>query len=236
MEYEIHRKETRGSADHGWLKVNHSFSFAEYYNPERMGFGLLRVFNDDIIEAETGFGKHPHRDMEIITIPLTGELSHEDSTGGKGVIHHGEIQVMSAGTGVVHSEFNHHKEFSTNVLQTWIYPREKNLKPRYDQKNFSKQGRKNTFQLVVSPDGMRDSLWINQDAYYSLADLDKNKELSYELNKSGNGAYLFVISGSITINDEKLNSRDAIAMKSFNDFKIKANEDSEIILIEVPLA
>lgn len=234
MKKTIHRADTRGHADHGWLNAHHSFSFANYYNPERIRFGTLRVLNDDIVQPGEGFGTHPHDNMEIVTIPLKGELAHKDSTGNKEVIRPNEVQIMSAGSGLTHSEFNNSKTEEINLLQIWVFPKEKNIKPRYGQKVFKPEDRQNKIKTVVSPKDT-DALWINQDSYFSLSNLDKNKSVTYDVNTTGNGVYVFVIGGSIEIADETLSRRDAIGLEDLNSIEIKANEKSEVLLIEVPM-
>jgi len=231
----IHTANSRGMANHGWLQSAHTFSFADYHNPERMHFGALRVINDDIIEAGMGFGRHPHRDMEIITVPLEGSLKHEDSEGNKGVIARGEIQVMSAGTGISHSEFSD-SDITTKLLQIWVFPKKLSVKPRYDQKQFSLEQRKNKFQLIVSPDGREDSLMINQDAFFSIAELAQGEKLEYRRKQETNGAYLFIISGSLEIDGQTFNSRDGIGFESFQNITIGASKGpGEILVMEVPM-
>lgn len=230
----IHKAESRGHADHGWLNAHHSFSFANYYNPERVRFGLLRVLNDDIVQPGEGFGTHPHDNMEIVTIPLKGELAHKDSTGNKEVIHPNEVQIMSAGSGLTHSEFNNSKTDEVNLLQIWVFPKEKNIKPRYDQKVFEQADRLNKIQTLVSPKD-DNALWINQDAYFSRTDLEKGKEVDYELNTKKNGVYIFVIEGKIEIDGDILLKRDAIGIQETDKINIKAEVKSELLIIEVPL-
>lgn len=234
MEKVIHKAEDRGHADHGWLNAHHSFSFANYYNPERTRFGLLRVLNDDIIQPGEGFGTHPHDNMEIVTIPLRGELAHKDSTGNKEVIHPNEVQIMSAGSGLTHSEFNNSKTDEVNLLQLWVFPKEKNIKPRYDQKEFDPTERINKIQTVVSPKDEK-ALWINQDAYFSLTNPEKGTELEYNINSNGNGVYVFVIDGKVNIEGDILSKRDAMGIRETDKIKIKAEENSEVLLVEVPL-
>lgn len=231
----VHRAETRGMADHGWLKSYHTFSFASYYNPERMNFGLLRVLNDDTVAAGMGFGKHPHDNMEIVSIPLKGSLEHQDSMGNKMVIGLNEVQIMSAGSGVRHSEYNHSKTEEVKFLQIWVFPKERNIEPRYEQKVFSPEDRKNKFKTVVSPYKEDGSLWINQDAYFVLGDLDGGKALTYTLNDKSHGVYLFVLEGSVEAGGEKLNRRDAIGISETESFEVKASENAEVLLIEVPM-
>lgn len=235
MKKTIHRADSRGYADHGWLKSYHTFSFANYYNPERTRFGVLRVLNDDIVEPGMGFGTHPHDNMEIITIPIKGELAHKDSTGNKEIIKENEVQIMSAGSGLTHSEFNNSKTDKVNLLQIWLFPKEKNIKPRYAQKVFSPDEMKNTFKTVVSPDKNTGGLWINQDAEFLLASIDKGKSLKHNVKFSGNGIYLFVIEGSIEVLDEKLSNRDAIGLEGIEQFEIKADEDSKVLVIDLPM-
>ena len=234
MEKVIHKAEDRGHANHGWLDAHHSFSFANYYNPERTRFGVLRVLNDDIIQAGEGFGTHPHDNMEIVTIPLTGELAHKDSTGNKEVIRKNEVQIMSAGSGLTHSEFNNSKTDEINLLQLWVFPKERNIKPRYDQKVFEPADRQNKIQTLVSPKD-ENALWINQDAYFSRADIDKDVEVEYDLNTKKNGVYVFVIEGKIEFDGELLSKRDAVGVTEADKIKITAKEKSEVLLIEVPL-
>jgi redox-sensitive bicupin YhaK (pirin superfamily) len=231
----IHRANSRGYADHSWLKTYHTFSFANYYDPSRVRFGLLRVLNDDIIEPGMGFGTHPHDNMEIVTIPLSGALEHKDSTGGGGIIYTGDVQVMSAGSGLTHSEFNPSDTEPVNLLQIWIFPKERDIKPRYDQRTFDPKDRINKINTVVSPLKNNGSLYLNQDAYFSLVKLDKNKEVEYEMNTTGNGLYIFVIDGHIKTSDEELNKRDGIGLENLETTYIKAIENSEILFIEVPM-
>ncbi|WP_375241123.1 pirin family protein [Polaribacter sp.] len=230
----IHKSETRGLANHGWLKSYHTFSFANYQNLERMNFGALRVLNDDIVQPKMGFGTHPHKNMEIISIPISGSLSHKDSMQNKRAIEVGEVQVMSAGTGVTHSEFNDSSSEEVNFLQLWILPELENVTPYYDQKYFEKESRKNKFQTLVSPkDKLVDgSLPINQQGYLSMIDLDKDFKTEYHLKK---GAYFFLIDGSLEIEDIVLNKRDAVGIYETNLVKIKAKEDSKLLIIDVPM-
>ncbi|MBK8551457.1 MAG: pirin family protein [Ignavibacteria bacterium] len=234
MKKKIHRADSRGHADHGWLNAHHSFSFANYYNPERIRFGTLRVLNDDIVQPGEGFGTHPHDNMEIVTIPLKGELAHKDSTGNKEVIRANEVQIMSAGSGLTHSEFNNSKTDEINLLQIWVFPKEKNIKPRYEQKLFKPEDRLNKIKTVVSPDDS-DALWINQDAYFSLTGLNKEKSVTYEIKRKGNGLYVFLIEGQIEIEGELLSRRDALGLEDLDSVEFKAIEKSEVLLIEVPM-
>lgn len=231
----IHRANTRGHFDHGWLKTYHTFSFAGYYDKSRVHFGMLRVLNDDIIEAGEGFGTHPHDNMEIVTIPITGSLAHKDSMGHEEVIIANEVQVMSAGTGLMHSEYNASGKEEVNLLQIWVFPKEHDIKPRYDQKIFDPFLKKNSILTVVSPEKNDDTLWINQDAYFSLSDLDKEKTIEYKINKAGNGVYIFVIDGKIQVDDETLEKRDGMGMDGIESINIKAELDSKILFIEIPM-
>lgn len=233
MEKKIYRCEDRGKADYGWLKANYSFSFANYYNPKNIHFGLLRVLNDDIISPRMGFGTHPHDNMEIITIPLSGSLKHEDSMGNGSVISTGEVQVMSAGTGITHSEFNASDKEELSLFQIWIFPKEKGLKPRYDQKAF--ETLPNSTTLLVSPDGRKDSLWINQDAFISRVKLSKGKQINYQLYSEKNGLYLMVIDGQLKTNGTTLNKRDAISFKNINSIDFSALEDVDLLILEIPI-
>ncbi len=235
MKKTIHRADSRGLADHGWLKSRHTFSFANYHNPERVRFGLLRVLNDDIVEPGEGFGTHPHDNMEIISIPLKGALAHKDSEGNEHVINTGDVQIMSAGSGLYHSEYNASKKDPVNFLQIWVFPKERDIKPRYDQKTFSEKERENKLQLVVSPEKNGNALWINQDAYFSLSDLSAGKSVNYSIKHNGNALYLFVLKGNIKTAGEELSQRDAIGIEDIKDIEISAKTDSEILLIEVPL-
>ena len=230
----IHKAESRGYADHGWLRSYHTFSFASYQNSERMNFGMLRVLNDDVVQPEMGFGTHPHRNMEIISIPISGALSHTDSIGNKRSIEVGEVQVMSAGTGLKHSEFNDSKINAVNFLQLWIIPEIENITPYYNQKIFEALERKNKFQVLVSPNDKQvvGSLPINQQGYISMIDLDKGFETAYDLK---NGAYFFLIEGEVLIEDENLKRRDAIGIIEKNKVNIKANKSSKLLVIDVPM-
>lgn len=230
----IHKSETRGNVNHGWLNAKHSFSFGQWYNPERVHFGLLRVLNDDIVKAGFGFGKHPHDNMEIITIPLSGALEHKDSTGGHGVIAKNDVQVMSAGSGIEHSEFNHSKTEDVNLFQLWIFTNKENVAPRYDQQTFSASDRQNKFQTVVSPFG-NDGLWIYQDAWISLGNFDAQNSSSYQVKKQGNGIYLLVIEGEIEIDGNILSKRDAIGIWDTDAINILSKTNTEILLVEVPM-
>jgi len=230
----IHRSGSRGTADFGWLKSRHTFSFGQYYNPERVHFGMLRVLNDDIVKGGAGFPTHPHDNMEIVSIPLKGALTHQDSTGTERVIQTGEVQIMSAGSGLTHSEYNASKTDEVNFLQIWVFPKVKDIQPRYDQMVFEPSGRANKVQTVVSPDDEQ-ALWINQDAYFSLANLSDGNSITYELNKAGNGVYLFVIEGQVEVGEGTLEKRDAIGISEVDQFTVSASKDSELLFMEVPM-
>jgi len=236
MKAVIHRANTRGHADHGWLNTHHSFSFASYFNPERVHFGLLRVLNDDIVTGGSGFGTHPHDNMEIISIPLEGDLEHKDSMGTSGIIRKNDVQLMSAGTGVYHSEKNKNHDEPVNFLQLWIFPKYKDIAPRYDQKTFDPSERKNQFQEIVSPlESSGSGIKINQDAYLHLADLSKDSELTYKIKGEGNGVYAFVLSGELNIAGEELNGRDGMGISDTAEITLRAMSEAEVLLIEVPM-
>lgn len=235
MKTMLHKANTRGHANHGWLNSYHTFSFAGYHDPLRVQFGALRVLNDDLVQGGMGFGQHPHDNMEIISIPLKGALEHGDNTGGHGIIKSGEVQIMSAGSGIAHSEKNASKTEAVNFLQIWVFPKERNIKPRYDQKLFAKEERVDKFQTVISPEKNSNGLWINQDAWFSLGDLSKDSSTEYTVNKNGNGVYAFVLEGDVTINDQKLNRRDGLGIWDTDKLSIKADSQAEVLLIEVPM-
>lgn len=235
MKKVFHPANERGHNDIGWLKANFSFSFGPYYNPEKVHFGVLRVLNDDIIAGGTGFGTHPHDNMEIITIPISGALEHRDSTGGHGVISAGEVQVMSAGTGVQHSEYNHSKTEAANTLQIWLFPKKMNIEPRYDQKSFVNDMKPNQFTTLVSPDKDGEALWINQDAVFSMGDFDAGKQITYDIKIPGNGAYLFLIEGEIAVGGTDLNKRDALGVYDTSSFTFETRSQSRLLIMEVPM-
>ena len=228
----IHKANERGNVNHGWLKANHSFSFANYYDPKKEQFGTLRVLNDDVVEAGFGFGMHPHNNMEIVTIPLKGALKHKDSSGGEGVIKTGDVQIMSAGKGIMHSEMATTDE-DVNLFQIWVFPKKVNIEPRYDQRFFDEKDRENKWQIVVSPNEVHNALWINQDAYFSLGNFDT--ATSYKLNNENNGVYLMVIEGEIEIDGNVLSKRDAIGISDATDFQINVLQPAKLLTIEVPM-
>ena len=235
MKIELIKNETRGAAEHGWLHSRFSFSFAEYYNPERMGFGLLRVLNDDIIEPGKGFGFHPHNNMEIISIPLSGRLEHRDSMGNTSVIQAGDIQVMSAGTGIVHSEMNPSLTEPGNFLQIWILPKVRNISPGYRQMNWMEMARNNDLLTIAAPEGIQSSLYINQDAYIAIGKYTDNKKDDYTLQNIRNGVFLFVIEGKITVNEVTAEKRDALQIAGCSEFAFTAEANSHVLVIEVPM-
>jgi redox-sensitive bicupin YhaK (pirin superfamily) len=235
MKTVYHKADSRGHANHGWLNSYHTFSFAGYQNAERMNFGVLRVLNDDTVTQGMGFGTHPHKNMEIISIPLEGDLEHKDSIGTTAVIKKGEIQVMSAGTGVMHSEYNKNKDESVKFLQIWIFPREENVAPRYDQVSISEGMKVNDFQQILSPNQDDAGVWIHQDAWFNLANFTKGNSKEYQLHKDGNGVYIFVLKGSAKVGEQTLNERDGFGIWDAESFTLEATEDSEILLMEVPM-
>lgn len=235
MKINLHKADTRGSANHGWLKVNHTFSFAGYYNPERIQFGALRVLNDDIIAPGKGFDTHPHDNMEIITIPLKGDLRHKDSMGNEGVISEGEIQVMSAGSGIQHSEYNANQDKEINLLQIWVFPNRKNVNPRYDQVSIKELEKENELFQIVSPDKNSAGAWVHQDTWFHLGNLKANSSINYQLKGKNHGVYLFVIEGNIKIGEIELKKRDGIGISDINKIDIELLEDSKVLLMEVPM-
>ena len=234
MQTIIHKAGTRGHADYGWLNTNYTFSFANYYDPARIRFGTLRVLNDDRIDAGTGFDRHPHDNMEIVTIPLAGMLEHKDSMGNTMLIKSGDVQIMSAGTGIFHSEYNPDPDHELRLLQIWVFPKLKNIDPRYDQKTYDPAGRKNQWQRVVSPTE-KDAVWINQDAWFSLIHLDKAKTSEYLLQKSESGVYVFMIEGSSHVSGVQLDRRDGGGFWETSSLSFSALEDSEILVMEIPM-
>lgn len=232
----IHKAASRGFFDYGWLRTNHSFSFAKYHDAQKMNFGALRVLNDDIVIGGKGFGKHPHDNMEIISIPLSGSLAHEDSAGHKEIIRVNDVQVMSAGTGIVHSEFNASASNEINFLQIWIFPDEEGYEPRYDQQTFDPADRQNKIQTFISPNKDEGNLWINQNAFLSWVSLGKDFSVNYEMNNPGNGIYIFLIDGTVFVQEEPMKKRDSMGLWEINKIKMEAIANSEILLIEVPMS
>lgn len=231
----VHRADSRGNADHGWLKSRHTFSFADYYRPDRMHFGVLRVLNDDLVAPGMGFGMHPHDNMEIVSIPLEGDLEHKDSMGNVAIIKHGDVQVMSAGTGIRHSEFNKHGDKDVKFLQIWIFPNRKNVTPRYDQITLNLKERKNRFQQILSPSPHDEGVWIHQDAWFHLGDFEAGKKVTYEVKKEGNGIYLFLLKGQVNIVKTALNQRDGMGIWNAKTIDIEVKALSSVLIMEVPM-
>lgn len=235
MKTTLHKANTRGNANHGWLNAYHTFSFAGYFNPERHNFGVLRVLNDDTVAAGMGFGMHPHDNMEIITIPLEGDLAHKDSMGNAATIKSGDVQVMSAGTGIRHSEFNPNENKHTKLLQIWLFPKTENVEPRYQQITLNTDDRHNKLQQVLSPNADDDGVWIHQDAWFHMGNFDKGVSQTYEVKKPGNGLYVFILKGEIEIAGQTLETRDGLGIEDFQTLDITAKTDSEFLLMEVPM-
>ncbi len=231
----LHTANTRGHANHGWLDSHHTFSFANYYNPDRMHFGVIRVLNDDRVEAGMGFGTHPHDNMEIISIPLEGDLEHQDSMGNVAVIKKGDIQVLSAGTGITHSEYNKNRDSQVKFLQIWLFPNKKDVKPRYDQMSMKLADRHNKLQQVLSPNADDDGVWIHQDAWFNMGTFDKGVSAEYKLHKKENGVYAFVLRGDVTIGGQTLHTRDGFGIWDTDAITINADTDAEFLLMEVPM-
>ena len=231
----LHKSETRGHVNHGWLDSHHTFSFANYYNPERVQFGALRVLNDDRVAAGEGFGTHPHDNMEIVSIPLFGELEHKDSMGNHGVITTGEIQVMSAGTGIFHSEFNKNKDKEVRFLQIWVLPNKKNVTPRYDQISINDIVNPDDLCQILSPNPNDQGVWIHQNAWFHIGELSEGWEGKYQLKSPGNGVYFFVIEGGVTVAGQALNRRDGFGVSEIDEIEITANSLTKLLIMEVPM-
>jgi redox-sensitive bicupin YhaK (pirin superfamily) len=231
----LHKADTRGHANHGWLDSKHTFSFANYYNPERMHFGVLRVLNDDQVAPGMGFGTHPHENMEIISIPLEGDLEHKDSMGNIAVIRHGDIQVLSAGTGITHSEYNKNKDKAVKFLQIWIFPNKQNVTPRYSQISLNIVDRHNNFQQIISPNPDDEGAWINQNAWFSMGNFDSGFETTYNLKSNQNGVYIFVLEGEIEVNGQTLSKRDGLGIWDIENFNMKALSNCDVLLMDVPM-
>ena len=228
-------EETRGKADYGWLKTNYSFSFSNWWDDKRVHLGALRVLNDDFIAGGQGFGMHPHDNMEIITIPLSGALQHQDSTGGKGTISAGEVQIMSAGSGIYHSEMNASTTEACTLFQIWIFPKEKNITPRYDQKLFGVEGRYNMLQMLVSPDQQNGSLWINQNSWLSMINLDEGKSFTYNMHDKNSGLYIMQVEGNSRIENLDLKKRDAVGLFETDSVTLFAGNNCQLLFIEIPM-
>jgi len=235
MKTVLHKANSRGHANHGWLDSHHTFSFAGYYEPSRVNFGLLRVLNDDIVTGGMGFGLHPHDNMEIVSIPLRGALEHQDNTGGHAIIRSGEVQIMSAGSGIAHSEKNASATEDVNFLQIWVFPKERNIKPRYEQREFDVRDRQNKLQTVIAPEKGNGALWINQDAWFSLTHMKPGATVDYKLHRTGGGVYVFVIDGSVSVGGHDLARRDGLGVYETEAVTLKAANEAEVLLMEVPL-
>lgn len=235
MNTTIYKADSRGHANHGWLDTHHTFSFASYYDPDRIHFGALRVLNDDKIDGGTGFPKHPHENMEIISIPLYGDLAHEDSMGNKSVIKENDVQVMSAGTGVVHSEFNHNEGKRTEFLQIWVFPKKENVEPRYGQHSFKPEDRINKFQLVVSPNKEDVPTWVHQDTWFHLSNFEEGYSSTYEFKKAENGLFIFLLEGELNVEGHLLSKRDGLSITDTQKVQIEATQNAHFLLMEVPL-
>ncbi len=235
MKTVLHKAETRGYADHGWLNSHHSFSFASYQNPERMNFGVLRVLNDDVVSEARGFGTHPHRNMEIISIPLEGDLQHMDNMGNFTVIREGDVQVMSAGTGIQHSEYNKNKDRPVKFLQIWILPNKIDVEPRYDQISLRDIEKKNELYQILSPNPKDQGVWIHQDAWFHLGDFEQGVKSKYSLMNKENGVYVFVLEGKLEINGQLLGKRDACGFWDLSQLDITVLSPAKILLMEVPM-
>ncbi|MEO6167112.1 MAG: pirin family protein [Chitinophagales bacterium] len=231
----LHKADTRGHANHGWLDSHHSFSFAGYHDPERVHFGALRVLNDDIVTGGMGFGKHPHDNMEIVSIPLRGALEHKDTTGRQAIIKTGDVQIMSAGSGISHAEYNASKTDDVNFLQVWVFPQLRNIPPRYEQKTFEEEGRENKWQVIVSPENESSALWINQDAWFVLGDWKKETETTYALHKKEHGVFVFILEGDVTVNGQSMKTRDGLGISNSTEIILNTESNSKILLIEVPM-
>ncbi len=232
----LHKADTRGDANHGWLHSKHTFSFANYHNPERMNFGVLRVLNDDTVSESRGFGSHPHKDMEIVSIPLEGDLKHQDNMGNATIIKEGDIQVLSAGTGIMHSEYNNNPDKPVKFLQIWVVPNKQNVEPRYDQITLDASDSKNKLQQILSPNEDDAGVWVHQNAWFNMTTLDNGKQVQYNLNDAeNNGVYAFVLKGDASINGQALNERDGFGVWDVKSLDIKADSDARILLMEVPM-
>ncbi len=235
MKTVLHKADSRGHANHGWLNSHHTFSFANYYNPDRVHFGVLRVLNDDVVAPGRGFGRHPHDNMEIVSIPLSGALEHKDSMDNTAVIKAGDVQVMSAGTGVFHSEYNQSKDEEVRFLQIWMFPRAKGVEPRYDQITVKNQGAKNQLQQVLSPNPNDDGVWVHQDAWFHIGDLESGFCDTYSPKKPGNGVYAFVLEGEVNIAGQDLSKRDGFGIWDTDEFEITASKNAKVLLMDVPM-
>ena len=236
MKSVLHKASTRGNANHGWLNSYHTFSFANYHNPERMNFGVLRVLNDDVVAPAKGFGRHPHDNMEIISIPMEGDLEHKDSIGNVTVIKEGDVQVMSAGTGVFHSEYNKNNNKDVKFLQIWMFPNQKNVTPRYDQITLEKSKMNNQLLQILSPNANDEGVWVHQNAWFHLGQLEKGKKTNYDIKSSGNGVYVFVLEGDVTVEGQALNKRDGFGIWDTDKINIEADANAKVLLMDVPMS
>ncbi len=235
MKSVLHKATTRGHADHGWLESYHTFSFAGYHNPERNQFGVLRVLNDDRVAEAKGFGTHPHDNMEIVSIPLKGDLEHKDSMGNTTTIKEGDVQVMSAGTGIFHSEYNKNPDKEVRFLQIWVFPNKRNVTPRYDQISTKDIEKENSFYQVLSPNPEDEGVWVHQNAWFHLGKFEVDATETYHFKNEGDGVYAFVLEGEVTINGQTLNKRDGYGIWETDSFEFKASTDSKVLLMEVPM-
>ena len=231
----LHKAATRGHANHGWLNSYHTFSFAGYYDASRIHFGALRVLNDDTVAAGMGFGTHPHDNMEIISIPLSGDLKHKDSMGNEAIIRQGDIQVMSAGTGISHSEMNANRDKEVKFLQIWVFPNQKNVQPRYDQISMDESKMKNNFLQLLSPDKNDEGVWIHQNAWFSMGLIENGNTVNYALKDKNNGVYAFVLEGTVSVNNEVLEKRDGLGITETEAFTVTATDNAKVLLMEVPM-
>ena len=235
MKTVLHKANTRGHADHGWLNSHHTFSFAGYHHPERMQFGALRVLNDDVVAPGHGFDRHPHDNMEIISIPLSGDLVHKDSMGNEAVIREGDIQVLSAGTGIFHSEYNQNSDKEVKFLQIWLFPNKRNIEPRYDQLSIREVAKKNGLYQILSPNPNDPGVWIHQNAWFHMGDFEKGTHQTYQVKREGNGVYAFILEGSADIEGQLLNARDGYGVWDTNQLDIKAKDNTKVLLMDVPM-
>jgi len=235
MKSVLHKANTRGHVNHGWLDSNHTFSFANYYNPQRMNFGVLRVINDDRVMAGRGFGTHPHDNMEIISIPLDGDLEHKDSMGNVAVIKEGDVQVMSAGTGIFHSEYNKNSDKEVKFLQIWLFPNKRDVNPRYDQISLNNEEMNDNLMQILSPNQDDEGVWIHQNAWFHMGNLSKGKSVEYKIKDSRNGVYAFIIDGDVSIEGQELNRRDGYGVWDTDKINIDAISNARVLLMEVPM-
>ena len=236
MKSVLHKSENRRTMKNDWLLARQSFSFGGYYDPEKMGFGMLRVLNDDDITGGKGFGTHPHSNMEIISLGLEGELKHEDSMGHQAILKPGSVQIISAGTGIFHSEVNNQESINCKLLQIWLYPNQKNVTPRYDQKDIDQSNTENQFFEILSPNKNNESVWVHQDAWFHLGSFNYEQNVTYNLKKNGNGIYIFVIEGNVTVNDQQINSRDALGVWETEQIELQISKNSKVLLIDIPMS